>query len=201
MIMKHVILLLSLFSINGIFSQSSQGEINQLAWYRVAEEKLLQNELQAALIGFDRARRIDPENELGKASEEKSDSLRTVVGNLKFNNILGTWILLESSSTFGSSVSSAYDPFQIIIQIDSTSLRTFESRSGERELINSKSIEFRKYGLFGWQVVFENQEVWSFQLNRKSDILKLEELGRIQDNGGYTIIGCGNRNLVYAREE
>lgn len=206
--MKNVLKILILLLISFCYAQSEEQKEKikqyQIEWTNKAEQNILDGQIDKAFIAYGFVKNIDSLTEKGKIASRKVDSLKIIVRNELKSNIVGTWKLKNSGSNWGISEANNDSEKDKILIISENSLSFYETDklTNKTEHIKTEKIKFNnRAGMFPsfWELVYSNNQIWSFRLKNDGQILHLTNTGEVTENNSRTEIVCGNLELIYER--
>ncbi|CAL2085851.1 hypothetical protein [Tenacibaculum sp. 190524A05c] len=206
--MKNVLKILILLSISFCYSQS--GDRNekikqyQIKWTIKAEQNIHEGQIDKAFIAYSFVKNMDSLSEKGKIAHRIADSLKIIVRNELKSNIIGTWKWKNSGSNWGISETNNDSKKDKILIISQNSLSFYEINklTNKKKLIKTEKLKFNNIaGMLPcfWELVYSDNQIWSFRLKKDGQILHLTNTGEVTENNSRTEIVCGNFELTYER--
>lgn len=197
-----------LLSISFCYAQSEEQKEKikqyQIEWTNKAEHNILDGQIDKAFIAYGFVKNIDSLTEKGKIASRKADSLKIIVRNELKSNIIGTWKWKNSGSNWGISETNNDSQKNKILIISENSLSFYETDklTNKTEHIKTEKLKFNnKTGMFPsfWELVYSDNQIWSFRLKNDGQVLHLTNTGEVTENNSRTEIVCGNLELTYER--
>lgn len=185
---KPLIFLVLLFSFKMI-AQSDPKVAFQKTRYELAVSCYKKADFVKALDLFSIASKIKPENELGKESIKKVDTLKTMLRKSIMDKVIGTWKMngdkplwsVNSSSTNANAVEEFVEINQnqiIFYEVDSKTKVKKQIKSEDLKYYNKDEAD----SLFS-AIILSDGTIWNCSLNEDADILHVINIAKQTENG------------------
>lgn len=207
--MKNVLSIVMFLWFSIGFSQTKETkediEKYQTEWTQGAEERVRNNELAKAFVSYGLIKQMDSTTKLGKSASRKVDSLKRILRKDLKSNLIGTWRQKYSGSVGGiireTSKESTADHI-LIISKNSLAFYTTDKSTEKTQHIKTEVFKFNTIagGLPSFhELVFADQQIWSFRIQDNGLSLHLVHTGEIIENNSRTEIVSGNAQIIYER--
>lgn len=189
-IMKNLVLILTfLIFCNNLIAQESSLTKNKVEWFESGQKYLKKRKLEVAVSQFYMANKYDKNSDIQILARQKIDSLLPLIYKKIIQEWRGNWKIKELHSSRYSAKFSEY------IHINDDKIVFYQKDSkGKETIIRSELIRFFPYDSMKTfyslrKVVFENSEIWSFEVEKKKSQKRLyPTLERDSSGHGYMII-------------
>jgi hypothetical protein len=186
---KPLIFLVLLFSCT-IIAQNDPKVAFQKTRYELAVSCYKKADFVKALDLFSIASKIKPENELGKESVKKVDSLKIMLRKNIMDKVIGTWKMTGDKPLW--SVDAATDTnskmVEELVEIDQKQILFYELdiKTKAKKLIKSEDLVYynkdESDALFS-AIILSDGTIWNCSLNENSDILHVINIAKQTENG------------------
>ncbi|TDE28510.1 hypothetical protein E0I61_11525 [Flavobacterium ranwuense] len=200
--MKKYFSILFIFIFCRTWSQENKSPEYQQKMFEKANEYLKNSEYSSAAGLFRYVNELNPNNDLGKISLTKSDSLRPISRQRLKESLVGKWKLSRTGSNWGMENTKDTIIVKILI-IDENKFCFYEQdlKSSKMKLINCENIQFSKSAnerFYSYDFAFSDNQIWSFSVNSKNGELRQMYIGDQNENGIREMV-CGNPELIYTK--
>jgi hypothetical protein len=185
---KPLIFLVLLFSCK-IIAQNDPKVAFQKTRYELAVSCYKKAEFVKALDLFSIASKIKPENELGKESIKKVDSLKAMLRKSIMDKVVGTWIMNGDKPLWAvNAASNTPKTVEELIEINQKQILFYELdiKTKAKKLIRSEDLTYynkdESDALFS-AIILSDGTIWNCSLNENSDILHLINIAKQTENG------------------
>lgn len=201
---KIFIVILFCICFTKTWSQDYKSPEYQKERFREANEYLKKSDFFRAAGVFQFVNELNPNNELGKISLKKSDSLRPIARKKLKESLIGTWKLNRTGSNWGFEKVNETVNDKILI-VDESKFMFYEQdiKTKKLKLIKSEEIKFSKSiheRFYSYEFVFSDNQIWHISKNEITGELRQVNTGE-QNDAGRTEIVCGNSELIYTEIE
>jgi hypothetical protein len=185
---KPLIFLVLLFSCT-LIAQSDPKVAFQKTRYELAVSCYKKADYAKALDLFSVACKIKPENELGKESIKKVDTLKTMLRKSIMDKVIGTWKMNGDKPLWSVNADvPASTAKEELIEINQKQILFYESDSKTKmkKLIRSEDLNYynkeQSDALFS-AIILSDGSIWNCSLNEDSDVLHVINIARQTENG------------------
>jgi hypothetical protein len=186
---KPLIFLVLLFSCT-IIAQNDPKVAFQKTRYELAVSCYKKADFVKALDLFSIASKIKPENELGKESIKKVDSLKIMLRKSIMDKVIGTWKMNGDKPLWA--VNAANDTnsktVEELVEINQKQILFYEldTKTKAKKLIKSEDLSYynkdQSDALFS-AIILSDGTIWNCSLNEDSDILHVINIAKQTENG------------------
>ncbi|MNQ59845.1 hypothetical protein D3C85_741070 [compost metagenome] len=186
---KPLIFLVLLFSCT-IIAQNDPKVAFQKTRYELAVSCYKKADFVKALDLFSIASKIKPENELGKESIKKVDSLKIMLRKSIMDKVIGTWKMNGDKPLWA--VNAANDTnsktVEELVEINQKQILFYEldTKTKAKKLIKSEDLAYynkdQSDALFS-AIILSDGTIWNCSLNEDSDILHVINIAKQTENG------------------
>ncbi|SHM14884.1 hypothetical protein [Flavobacterium saccharophilum] len=186
---KPLIFLVLLFSYTMI-AQNDPKVAFQKTRYELAVSCYKKADFVKALDLFSIASKIKPENELGKESIKKVDTLKIMLRKSTLEKVIGTWKMngdqpLWSVNAGNTATSNAVEEL-VEITHNQILFYEFDTKTKAKKLIKSEDLKYYNNdvsdALFS-AIILSDGTIWNCSLNEDSDILHVINIAKQTENG------------------
>ena len=186
---SFVLILIVLIFCNNLIAQESPFTKNRIEWFESGQKYLRKRKLEVAVSQFFMANKYGKKSDIQILARQKIDSLLPIIYKKILKEWKGNWKIKELHSSRYSAKLSEY------IRIDDDKIVFYQKDSnGKETIIRSELIRFFPYDSMKAfyslrKVVFENSEVWSFEIEKKKSQKRLyPALNRDSSGCGYVVV-------------
>lgn len=197
-----VLLLLSISS----FAQKDHKASFQKSRYELAVSYYKKADFKNAIDLFSIAGKILPDNELGKESIKKVDTLKIMLRKDILKSMLGIWKMKGDKPIW--SVDAANNSKNITteecIEINPNQILFYEldKKTFVKKLIKTENLVFynkdQSDALFS-AIILSDGSIWDFSVNEKTNVLHMINIAK-QTTDGFEKIATNNMERFYTRE-
>ena len=186
---KPLIFLVLLFSCT-IFAQSDPKTAFQKTRYELAVSCYKKADFVKALDLFSIASKIKPENDLGKESSKKVDTLKTMLRKNIMDKVIGTWKMNGDKPLWSvdAAANAAAKTVDELVEINEKQILFYEIdiKTKAKKLIKSEDLKYYNKeqcdALFS-AVILSDGTIWNCSLNEAEDLLHVINIARQTQNG------------------
>ncbi|MHC0441313.1 tetratricopeptide repeat protein [Flavobacterium sp. 3-210] len=184
---KHHILFVLLLSFK-CFAQNDSKSVFQKSRYELAVSYYKKADFKKALDLFSIASKLKPENDLGKESIKKVDTLKTMLRNEVLNRVIGTWKMIGDRPTWAQTVVGTQKETEEIIEITQDKILFFEldKKTQTKRLIKSEELKYYNKdasdGAFS-DIILSDGTIWSCLLNEETNVLHVINIAKKNETG------------------
>ncbi|OXA77671.1 hypothetical protein SAMN05444397_102417 [Flavobacterium aquidurense] len=186
---KSLIFLVLLFSCT-VIAQSDPKVAFQKTRYELAVSCYKKADFVKALDLFSIASKIKPENELGKESIKKVDTLKTMLRKSIMDKVIGSWKMNGNQPLWSVNATNTNDTDGIdeLVEINQKQILFYEvdTKTKAKKLIKTEDIKYynkeESDALFS-AIILSDGTIWNCSLNEDSDILHVINIARQTENG------------------
>lgn len=201
--MKTGMIFLLLILSYKIVAQSDPKVFFQKTRYELAVSSFRKADYTKALELFSLASNIKRENEVGKESIKKIDTLKILLRKCFLRKVVGTWQMTGSHPLWSndSRTMKNISAIQEIIQITKNQIMFYEVHKDIKKLIRTEDLKFynkeQSDALFS-AIILADGTIWNCSLNEDNQILHTINIAKKIDNA-VTIIKYDNLEKFYSR--
>lgn len=170
---KHVLISTFLIFCNNLIAQESSLTKNKVEWFESGQKYLKKRKLEVAFSQFYMANKYDKNSKIQILARQKMDSLLHLIYKQIIQEWKGNWKIKELHDNRYATKFSDY------IRINDDKIIFYQKDSrGKETIIRSELVRFFPldsmksfYSLR--KVVFENSEIWSFEVDKKKSQKRL----------------------------
>lgn len=186
---KPLIFLVLLFSCT-IIAQNDPKVAFQKTRYELAVSCYKKADFVKALDLFSIASKIKPENELGKESVKKVDSLKTMLRKDIMDKVIGTWKMTGDKPLWAVNAASEANSKTVeeLIEINQKQILFYELdiKTKAKKLIKSEDLAYynkeQSDALFS-AIILSDGTIWNCSLNEDANILHVINIAKQTENG------------------
>jgi hypothetical protein len=187
--MKNYLIIVFLLLSVGIFAQDDSKTKFQKNKYELAVSCYKKADFKNALDLFSVASKIKPENELGKESIKKVDSLKSILRKDIINKALGVWKMTGDKPVWA--VKNTVDtekPVDAFIEITKTQIVFYEQdkKTRVKKVIKTEDLVYynkdKSDSLFS-AVILSDGTIWNCNINDASNVLHVINIAKQTENG------------------
>ena len=186
---KPLIFLVLLFSCT-IIAQNDPKVAFQKTRYELAVSCYKKADFVKALDLFSIASKIKPENELGKESIKKVDSLKTMLRKDIMDKVIGTWKMTGDKPLWAVNAASEANSKTVeeLIEINQKQILFYELdiKTKAKKLIKSEDLAYynkeQSDALFS-AIILSDGTIWNCSLNEDANILHVINIAKQTENG------------------
>jgi len=175
--------------------------------YELAVSYYKKADFKKAIDLFHVASKIKPENEIGRESIKKVDTLKDILREDIMKRALGTWKMIGDKPIWASNQTSTYaeKDFDELVEINQNEILFFEKnkKTQEKKLIKSEQLVYynseETESLFS-DIILSDGSVWHCMVNDNSNELRVINVGK-KDENGYEKITNDNMERFYVKIE
>jgi len=186
------------------WSQEYKSSEYQKKSFEEANEYLKKSDFFRAAGVFQFVNELNPNNELGKISLKKSDSLRPIARQKLKESLIGSWKLNRTGSNWGfEKINDTVNDKILIVNQSKFMFYEQNIKTKKLKLIKSEEIKFSKSiheRFYSYEFVFSDNQIWNISKNEETGELRQVNTGE-QNEAGRTEIVCGNLELIYTKIE
>jgi hypothetical protein len=185
---KPLIFLVLLFTCKTI-AQNDPKVAFQKTRYELAVSCYKKADFVKALDLFSIASKIKPENEVGKESIKKVDTLKTMLRKSIMDKVIGTWKMNGDQplwSVNAANISAA--TVEELVEINQKQILFYEldTKTKAKKLIKSEDLVYynndQADALFS-AIILSDGTIWNCSINENSDILHVINIAKQTENG------------------
>lgn len=186
---KPLIFLVLLFSYTMI-AQNDPKVAFQKTRYELAVSCYKKADFVKALDLFSIASKIKPENEVGKESIKKVDTLKTMLRKSIMERVIGTWKMNGDQPLWSVNGAKSVTPNTVdeLIEINQSQILFYEldNKTKMKKLIKSEDLKYYNKeqcdALFS-AIILSDGTIWNCSLNENSDTLHVINIAKQTENG------------------
>ena len=186
---KPLIFLILLLSCK-IIAQSDPKATFQKTRYELAVSCYKKADFVKALDLFSIASKIRPENELGKESIKKVDTLKTMLRKNILDKVIGTWKMNGDKPLWSVDAASnaSAKTVEELVEINQSQILFYETdiKTKVKKLIKTEDLKYynkeQSDALFS-AVILSDGTIWNCSLNESGDILHVINIAKQTENG------------------
>ncbi|KAF2333673.1 hypothetical protein [Flavobacterium daemonense] len=170
------------------FAQTTPNIAFQKSRYELAVSYYQKADFKKALDLFSIASKLKPENELGKESAKKIDTLKTILRDDALNYIIGTWKLAGDRPTWAQTDETEKNQTEEVVEISKDKIVFYETdlKTHARKLIKTEDLKYYNKDASDASfsdIILSDGTIWSCLLNKESNILRVINIGKKNDSG------------------
>lgn len=173
-----------------MIAQSDPKTAFQKTRYDLAVSYYKKADFIKALDLFSIASKIKPENELGKESVKKVDTLKTILRKNIMGKVIGTWKMNGDKPLWSVNAASNTNVTNVeeLIEINQKQILFYESdtKTKTKKLIKSEDLVYynreESDALFS-AIILADGTIWNCSLNENADILHVINIANKTENG------------------
>jgi hypothetical protein len=200
---KHIVLIVLLLSFKS-FAQNDPKIAFQKSRYELAVSYYKKADFKKALDLFSVACKIKPENEIGKESIKKVDTLKTILRKNIIDEVTGTWKMTGDKPVWASATNTAVDDgIDEFIEIGQNKISFYEidNKTKARKIIKSEDLVYYNKeasdASFS-EIILSDGTIWSCLLSDDSKVLHVINTAKKTDTG-VEKIASNNLELFYVK--
>ena len=185
---KPLIFLVLLFSCT-IFAQNDSRVAFQKTRYELAVSCYKKADFVKALDLFSIASRIKPENELGKESIKKVDTLKTMLRKNIMDKVIGTWKMNGDKPLWSVDAASNASAKTVkeVVEINQNQILFYETdlTTKIKKLIKSEDLKYynsEKCDALFSAIILSDGTIWNCSLNESADVLHVINIAKQTGN-------------------
>ncbi|MTH15684.1 hypothetical protein [Flavobacterium sp. LC2016-01] len=184
---NYFILVFMLFSIKNI-AQTAPNIAFQKSRYDLAVSYYKKADFKKALDLFSIASKLKPENELGKESIKKVDTLKTILRDDALHYIIGTWKLAGNKPTWAQTTGTDKNEKEEIVEISKDKILFYENdnKTQIKKLIKTEDLKYFNKDAFDAafsDIILSDGTIWSCLLNKETNVLRVINVGKKTETG------------------
>lgn len=202
--MKKVLLLIVIFIYSKNFAQNNSKIAFQKNRYDLAVSYYAKSDYKKAIDLFYIASRIKPDNEIGKESVEKVDTLKALLRENIMTQASGTWKMIGDKPIWAIKQTSnaVVKDFDEIIEINQDEILFFELNKKTKVKKSVKSEKLTYYNedsnsLFS-NIILSDGSIWNCTIDEKATELHVINVGKKTENG-FEKIESDNKELFFVK--
>jgi hypothetical protein len=173
-----------------IIAQSDPKIAFQKTRYELAVSCYKKADFVKALDLFSIASKIKPENELGKESIKKVDTLKTILRKSIMDKVIGSWKMNGDKPLWSVNAANTASIASVeeSVEISQNQILFYETdpKTKVKKLIKSEDLKYynkeESDALFS-AIILSDGTIWNCSLNEKSDILHVINIAKQTENG------------------
>lgn len=186
---KPLIFLVLLFSCK-IIAQNDPKVAFQKTRYELAVSCYKKADFVKALDLFSIASKIKPENELGKESVKKIDSLKIMLRKNIMDKVIGTWKMNGDKPLWSVDAASnaSAKTIEELVEINEKQILFYEidTKTKVKKLIKNEDLKYynkdESDALFS-AIILSDGTIWNCSLNEAADVLHVINIAKQTENG------------------
>lgn len=203
--MKKKLIIIVLLVTSHVFSQNDSKSAFQKGKYELAISYYKKADFVKAIDLFYIASKLKPENEIGKESIKKVDSLREILRKNITSQAIGTWKKAGDQPIWASNTAAIESKaeFEEIIEISENEIIFYQvnKKTKEKKLLKTENLVYNdKNGsasLFS-EIILADGTIWNCSINEKGNILHVVNVA-IEKEDGIEKITANNLERYYVK--
>ncbi|MBE8726905.1 hypothetical protein [Flavobacterium hungaricum] len=202
--MKNYVLFIVLLVTSHVFSQNDPKSAFQRGKYELAVSYYKKADFVKAIDLFYLAAKLKPENEIGKESIKKVDSLREILRKNIITQVIGTWKKAGNQPLWASASASTMSQSEVdeIIEISENEIVFYElnKKTNQKKLLKTENLVYSdkcSASLYS-EIVLSDGTIWNCTINDKLNVLHVINVA-VQKDGGIEKITTNNQERFYIK--
>lgn len=202
--MKNYFIILFLILAVKIFAQSDPKTAFQKSRYELAINYYKKSDLKTALDLFSVASKIKPENEIGKESIKKVDSIKAILRKNIMKESIGIWKLAGNKPVWASTLENLdgkENDEMIEISEDKIIFYEVSRKTKEKKLQKTENLVYYNKdasdAIFS-DIILSDGTIWNCMLNENTDVLHVINVAKKKANE-FELITIDNLEYFYTK--
>lgn len=203
--MKKKLIIIVLLITSHVFSQNDSKSAFQKGKYELAISYYKKADFVKAIDLFYVASKLKPENEIGKESIKKVDSLREILRKNIISQVIGTWKKAGDQPIWASTNAAiaSQSGVEEIIEISENEIVFYEvdKKTNQKKLIKTENLVYNDNNggasLFS-EIILSDGTIWNCTINDKSNVLHVVNVA-VQKENGIEKITTNNLERFYVK--